>query len=312
MTGLRPDAAETRSENAGELRSPFRAWLELMRLSNAPTIITNVLVGCAAAGAAASGGGDLPPGGTIVMVCAAMLLMYAGGMAMNDAFDASIDAIERPSRPIPSGRVGRSSAWVFAAGSLGAGIGLCALLSRPAFILSVVLAASIVAYNAVHRLTACSVALMGLCRGLVPVVACAAVTWPLPWELLAPPALGMATYVTLLSVMARREAAGSIGQRAWLAWLLLPAALLPGAAVPEAPWESTILPGVLLVGWWIYSTLQLKREPRRIGRAILGWLAGICLVDAVYLALLGEPGLVVAAAGCFVITALAQQYIQGT
>ena len=34
--------------------------------------------------------------------------LYAAGMVLNDAFDAELDARERPERPIPSGRISRS------------------------------------------------------------------------------------------------------------------------------------------------------------------------------------------------------------
>ena len=34
-----------------------------------------------------------------------MTFFYLGGMYLNDAFDAEIDAAERPERPIPSGQV---------------------------------------------------------------------------------------------------------------------------------------------------------------------------------------------------------------
>jgi 4-hydroxybenzoate polyprenyltransferase len=286
-----------------------------MRLSNAPTVITNVLVGCAA-GAAMPGGGSSPFVRTVTVISAAMLLMYTGGMAMNDAVDAGTDAVERPLRPIPSGRISRAAAWAFAAGSLAAGAALCAIMALPALLLGLTLAGSIAFYNAIHRRTAASILVMALCRGLVYLTACAAVMWPVPWYRLGPPAIGMAAYIALLSCIARRETTGSLGIRRWLILVMLPAALLPAMALPEPHWGSAVVTGALLVTWWVYSTLPLRGPSSADGgglrSAISGWLAAIGLIDAVYLKLLGEPELAMAAIVCFAMTAFGHRYIHGT
>ena len=70
--------------------------LKIGRVSNLPTVWTNVVAGAFLAGLQA----DLPQ---LLWVMLAITLFYTGGMYLNDAFDADIDARERPSRPIPSG-----------------------------------------------------------------------------------------------------------------------------------------------------------------------------------------------------------------
>ena len=77
-------------------------YAELGRVSNLPTCITNVLVGCAVGAEAAS----LRPL-TVAAVIGGIGLLYVGGMALNDVVDAKIDGKERPKRPIPSGRISR-------------------------------------------------------------------------------------------------------------------------------------------------------------------------------------------------------------
>src|SRR5688500_10862189 len=83
-----------------------RDALTLGRVSNLPTAWSNVLAGTLLAGGTITAG--------VVPVLIAMSLMYVGGMFLNDAYDAAIDARERPSRPIPSGQV--SAEAVFRAG----------------------------------------------------------------------------------------------------------------------------------------------------------------------------------------------------
>ncbi|MBU4372971.1 MAG: geranylgeranylglycerol-phosphate geranylgeranyltransferase [Euryarchaeota archaeon] len=49
----------------------------------------------------------------VPLIFAAVFLITGAGNAINDYFDAGIDAVNRPFRPIPSGRVRKESAFVF-------------------------------------------------------------------------------------------------------------------------------------------------------------------------------------------------------
>ena len=71
------------------------AYLRLGRVSNLPTVWTNVVAGAVLSGAA-------PRAATLVALAAALSAFYVGGMYLNDGFDRDIDARERPERPIPS------------------------------------------------------------------------------------------------------------------------------------------------------------------------------------------------------------------
>ena len=83
--------------------------LRLGRISNLPTVWTNVLVGGLLAGGSLS-----DPRLTLLM--AAMSLFYIGGMFLNDAFDREFDAQHRPERPIPSGQVSARQVFSFGFG----------------------------------------------------------------------------------------------------------------------------------------------------------------------------------------------------
>ena len=92
------------------------AYLRLGRVSNLPTVWTNVLAGAVLAGRATVG-----PGRAGRSLALALSLFYVGGMYLNDAFDREIDARERPERPIPSGRIGAGEVFALGFGLLGAG-----------------------------------------------------------------------------------------------------------------------------------------------------------------------------------------------
>ena len=92
--------------------------LRLGRVSNLPTVWTNALAGIVLAGGHVADPRTLP-------LIVALSLFYVAGMYLNDAYDAEIDARERPERPIPSGRVGAET--VFTAGFAMMALGLALL-----------------------------------------------------------------------------------------------------------------------------------------------------------------------------------------
>src|SRR5260221_1561159 len=84
-----------------------RTALKLGRVSNLPTVWTNVLAGVALAA--------LDPAWQVVVpVAVAVSLLYVAGMYLNDAFDRGSDGQHRPERPIPAGEV--DARTVFLAG----------------------------------------------------------------------------------------------------------------------------------------------------------------------------------------------------
>ena len=64
-----------------------RAWFRLGRVSNLPTVWSNVLAAVALAGA---GGAFVSPGALFGLLTA-LSLFYVAGMVLNDAFDAEIE-----------------------------------------------------------------------------------------------------------------------------------------------------------------------------------------------------------------------------
>ncbi|NEP43227.1 MAG: UbiA family prenyltransferase, partial [Okeania sp. SIO2H7] len=75
------------------------AYLQLMRPANIITAHADILVGYAASGAT-----DPYRLGWLLLATTGL---YGDGVVFNDVFDAELDAIERPERPIPSDRASR-------------------------------------------------------------------------------------------------------------------------------------------------------------------------------------------------------------
>lgn len=309
--------------------SRLRAYLELMRLSNLPTVWTNTLVGFYAGLAAALVATNRSPpaeGFDLVVsvldqafaLLVSLSAFYAGGMVLNDLLDADVDAIERPSRPIPSGRVSRQAAWLLCIGLFTLGVlGLLTFDQRRVLVCGGLLLTCIVAYDALHRRSPLVTLLMGACRALVYLTAAAALfendrTW---WPAVGPFALAALAYVTLITVVSRFEVGAAPKRARWAAPTMIPVALSPMLFVRPAEADAWIAVGVAalaLVGWLVVAVRHAFASPPRIGPAILTWLAGLCLMDAYFLTLLGQWHAALLCGACFLITVLGHRRIAGT
>lgn len=137
----------------------LRSFLQLVR---APAGLT--VVGDATAGMAAAGRTGLVPR---IGLPVASVLLYWGGMALNDAADADLDRVERPERPIPSGRISRRGAVGVASALTVAGLAVAGLTGgRSSLAIAVPLAASVWTYDLVAKRGWTGPLVMGACRGL--------------------------------------------------------------------------------------------------------------------------------------------------
>lgn len=297
----------------------LRAILELARLSNAPTVVSNTLTGVGL-GALAADVADpvvspFAHGSRVAAASLACVALYASGMVLNDYVDRNIDARERPSRPIPSGRISPERALVGAILLAVVGLALLASISAAAAAAGCILAILILLYDLVHVRARGSVLLMGACRGMVYVVGALTVAQPERWAPVLLPALLLAGYVVGFSLIARSEAdpaarAAHPIATALLAPMLLAAALvLPTSGAPG--WPAVAIGGAL-AGAIVLAGTRVLVAPPRIGAAVTLWIASIALYDAYVLALLGWWWASSIAVACFVATRAAQRRIAGT
>jgi heme O synthase-like polyprenyltransferase len=285
--------------------------LKLGRVSNLPTIWSNVL-----AGTVLAGGEPWRPATLLVVL--AISLLYVGGMYLNDAFDRDIDARERPSRPIPAGLVAANSVFAAGFGLLLGGITvalLAAVMTGPELVwrpvlASLALAAAIVFYDWNHKDSALSPLFMGLCRVLAYLTAgYAAVSEPALVLFVA--ALVSLSYLIGLTYIAKQEAHNRIGNLWPLLFLAAPLAYAI-AQIREAPVAVSVVAAALIV--WILQALSYlrRRGPGDVPRAVVSLIAGISLVDALFLASAGELFALFAAVLCFLATLLTQRWVSGT
>ncbi|MET9379255.1 SCO3242 family prenyltransferase [Streptomyces sp. NPDC002992] len=134
------------------------SWAELLRVSALFTVPGDALAGAAAAGRR--------PNRSTLLAIGSSLCLYEAGMALNDWADRAEDAVDRPHRPIPSGRITPRAALTASAALTAAGLGLAARAGRPALTVATALAATVWAYDLHLKHTPAGPATMAAARAL--------------------------------------------------------------------------------------------------------------------------------------------------
>jgi hypothetical protein len=284
--------------------------LKLGRVSNLPTVWTNVFTGMALAGGVA-----VDPRLAILLL--SLSLFYIGGMFLNDAFDSGFDSRARPERPIPSGEVSAGQVYGMGFGMLAAGIALLGWIGyafepftqwRPV-LAGVALAAAIVFYNWHHKENPLGPLVMGACRFLVYLSAGLAVAAVLPVDVYVAAAV-LLCYLIGLTYAAKKEHLGTLDNFWPLAFLLIP--VLYGIYLSLSQPVAS-LPLLAFIGWMVFAVNLLRRRAKGdVPRAVVSLIAGIALLDATILAGFGNWALAALAFGAFFLTLILQRWVAGT
>jgi 4-hydroxybenzoate polyprenyltransferase len=146
---------------------------------------------------------------------AASVLLYWAGMALNDYADRDLDLLERPERPIPSGRVLPGEALALAAGLSVAGVATAAWAGgRPAAGAALALVSTVWAYDLVLKNGPAGPAAMATARAL-DVVLGAAVAGPGGTRSMGlRPAVAVGLHTAGVTLLSRGEVHGSDATRA--------------------------------------------------------------------------------------------------
>jgi 4-hydroxybenzoate polyprenyltransferase len=280
---------------SGKISVDWLAWWQLMRVANVFTAISNVIAGYLLTQPTEIA---LLP---LLLVVMASACLYIAGMVLNDVCDAKIDARERPTRPIPSGRVRNAAAQTLLAFLIWGGI--CSALvasvmaSKPQCAkLVFLLAGAVISYNLGPKNIVYRAICMGLCRTLNVLLGASLAASLLirsqtfaPWQY----AFGIGLYTAGISVIANREAGIAkrgeliVGATAVLGGIIT-IALLPLSIefVSVTMWGWLGLYAILfiLVGS-VACQLLSRRDSQLIGPSVVALIQMFILLDAMAAAL---------------------------
>ena len=142
----------------------MKYYLQLMRPANLVTAIADILAGLSLAKFIFST--NILSIQTIILLCIATVGLYGGGVVFNDVFDADLDAIERPERAIPSGKVPVRNAIILGVLLLVTGILCASMISFQSMVIAYFIAVLALIYDKFGKHHAFLGPInMGLCRG---------------------------------------------------------------------------------------------------------------------------------------------------
>jgi len=253
-------------------------------LVRAPAVLT--VPGDTVAGAAAAG---MPLRGRRLALPLASACLYWAGMALNDYADRSLDAVERPERPIPSGRVRPGEALALAGGLTGAGLVLAGVGGGARAVrVAGGLAGAVWAYDLWLKSGPLGPFAMAACRGLDVLLGASGARAALP------AAAVLAAHTAGVTALARGEVHGSSAASGWAAVGGTAVVGLAAAAGPASSRRHRLLGGL---GAAAYGALvgraqaRAARDPSAgtVRRATIAGIHGMVPLQASLAARAGSP-----------------------
>lgn len=276
------------------------ACLQLMRPANIVTAMADILAGVAVAVGflvSAMRGDGFQVSEDFVLSLPLLLLatigLYGGGVVFNDVFDAELDAVERPERPIPSGRVSLREAIILGGVLLASGILFAFWVSVLSGTVAIAIAFFALLYNKVGKHKAWGPLNMGLCRGLNLFLGISVQThsgtmdfYPIsqpvwPNYIIIIPIL----YIAAITSVSRGEVHGGSKKSFYVPFVLyglVVSAILGILFFTGTPvWQS--LPFLVFFAWLIFPPLiraYRNPQPRHIGLAVKAGVIALIAMDA--------------------------------
>lgn len=261
-----------------------------MRPANIVTAIADIMMGYAASGALLSlaiwesGTFSVSELSPLFWLILSTIGLYGGGVVFNDVFDADLDRVERPERPIPSGRatVGGASllGGILLAGGIVAAWQVSWLSAALAF--AVALCALVYDWKGKHHPVLGPIN-MGSCRGGNLLLGMSVVPAAVEqfWYL----ALIPIVYIAAITMVSRGEVHGGNIQAlkgAVLLYALVILAIISLALLPQFNVLYSI-PFLLLFGYLIFPPLfkaMPTKEPRLVIKAVKAGVLALIVMNA--------------------------------
>lgn len=261
----------------------LKGYIRLMRPANVVTAVADALAGIAISGYLLTVGWDSPV--PIILLCISTIGLYSGGIIFNDVFDADLDKIERPERPIPSGLISKKEATVF--GTLFFLVGLVAayFVGTTTTILALAIILACLVYNRWAKHHALLGPLnMGLCRGLnlllgVSIISTQVSQW---WFLAIIPII----YIASITMISRGEVHGGSKRMLYFAAVLY--AVVIASILFFATTKGDIIITLLFIipfAWMIFKPLlKAVNNPigPNIGKAVKAGVIALILMNAAW------------------------------
>ena len=192
----------------------FRQYIILVRLPNIFTAASNILSGYFTIVATVSSSFINLHLLYLVGLMTSSSLLYLAGIVFNDYFDIEIDKKERPTRPLPSGKITKRKALTIAISSMIAANVIALVINWTSFIIAIILTTIIIAYDyGLKHNNITGPIVMGLARSINVILGASPALSTLLLSVTASKmllfiAISLFLYVVAISILSKKEVSG--------------------------------------------------------------------------------------------------------
>ena len=264
----------------------MKAWMQLIRLPNVLTAISDVLAGVAIACFLTQS--SLPDIELLSKISLASMFLYMGGIVFNDVFDVQLDKIERPDRPIPSGKISVMSASMLATVAFTVGCILAYSVSIQCLYIALGIVLMCLLYNgkAKHHYILGPLT-MGGCRGLNLLLGVAVIATIATWWYVA---LVPIVYIAAVTNISRGEVYGNNKHALRVSLVLYTIVVVTLVYITLKSQHYFALIYIFFFIWMIFHPLikaLQSLEPEDIKKSVKFGVLALILMNASWVAISG-------------------------
>lgn len=269
-----------------------KEYLQLIRLPNVFTTPSNILAGYFAAVTTTTAAEA--DGVHLIALMVSSGLLYIAGIVLNDYFDIEIDKKERPSRPLPSGKISKGYALTIAIVALLIANIIALVVGPISLAISLALTLLIIAYDYQLKYTVLGPFAMGGTRSLNVIFGASPVllyTDNHSVAIVAAAAASLFFYVSSITILSKKEV-GKERPNSTLVILIVFGvilAIVPLGMLLQFEWtfllSLSIFAGVTIVTFRQY----IAKEVPSVQKAVRNMVISIIILDSVFVT--GTAGL---------------------
>jgi 4-hydroxybenzoate polyprenyltransferase len=270
-----------------------KEYLQLIRLPNVFTTPSNILAGYFAAATTTTAAAEAD-GVHLIALMVSSGLLYIAGIVLNDYFDIEIDKKERPSRPLPSGKISKGYALTIAIVALLIANIIALVVGPISLAISLALTLLIIAYDYQLKYSVLGPFAMGGTRSLNVIFGASPVLLYIDNHSVAIVGVAAASlffYVSSITILSKKEV-GKERPNSTLVILIVFGvilAIVPLGMLLQFEWtfllNLSIFAGVTIVTFRQY----IAKEVPSVQKAVRNMVISIIILDSVFVS--GTAGL---------------------
>ena len=267
---------------------PIKPYIQLLRPANIVTAVADIIAGYAI---------SLYLFHTIeishITLIFATICLYGGGIVLNDAFDAKLDGVERPERPIPSGKVSVKNAKILGFSLLSMGCISAGYNNWISGLTAISVAILIVLYDVYSKKKYFMGPLnMGMCRGgnLLLGMSANPIILNEWWYLATIPIV----YIAAITMVSRGEVTGGNPKTLYAAGVLYFLVIVAQLYISYTIAQEFFMTSILLFFFGLFIFIPLIKAMKNpigpnIGKAVKAGVISLIVMDATWCFAFGHP-----------------------